>query len=461
MKNQITNLYTFSLGREWKLSLAELFSVFWESQYHGHSEEIAVFESEMTDSDIIAIFRTIGGSVRVMRMIDETDERRFPTDVIAAIESRESRIDSREEVESSNWWITNPESRKITFALGAYGLEYRLSDIGLRIKKSLTERGHGARLVNIENQNINAAAFKKERLGKSNSEYSIVSLGDNTPIYLTVTLACQDIDAYARRDTGKSRDMAVGMMPPKLVQMMINIAISHQSDQRWEKTHTSYLIPHTSIYDPFCGLGTTLIEATNMWYSRVIGSDLSPGMVRATRESLDAFVAEERLWHERIRKVGGTPNKDLTTFESEVFELDATEIMRHWEARWREKNTSSLANTIIVSEGYLGMIMQRESITMDRVKSERMKLTRMYDSFFQGLRNIKFTGNIVMTFPFWDVRGTHSFFTEIYEVLEDAGFEIVPLLPANLELITPKWSLLYHRPGQNVGREVVKIRLKK
>jgi hypothetical protein len=62
----------------------------------------------------------------------------------------------------------------------------------------------------------------------------------------------------------------------------------------------------------------------------------------------------------------------------------------------------------------------------------------MYDSFFQGLRNLRFSGNIVMTFPFWDVRGTHSFFTEIYEVLEDAGFEIVPLLPASLGLITTK-----------------------
>lgn len=42
--------------------------------------------------------------------------------------------------------------------------------------------------------------------------------------YLTVTLACQDVDAYAKRDTEKSRDMVVGMMPPKLCQMMINIA---------------------------------------------------------------------------------------------------------------------------------------------------------------------------------------------------------------------------------------------
>ena len=50
-------------------------------------------------------------------------------------------------------------------------------------------------------------------------------------IYLAYTLACQDIDSYTRRDTGKSRDMAVGMMPPKLVQMMLNIALSNASDQ--------------------------------------------------------------------------------------------------------------------------------------------------------------------------------------------------------------------------------------
>lgn len=63
-------------------------------------------------------------------------------------------------------------------------------------------------------------------------------------IYLAYTLACQDIDSYTRRDTGKSRDMAVGMMPPKLVQMMLNIAIS---------THTSSRVTHQpTIYDPFC-----------------------------------------------------------------------------------------------------------------------------------------------------------------------------------------------------------------
>ena len=33
---------------------------------------------------------------------------------------------------------------------------------------------------------------------------------------------------------------------------------------------------------------------------QLLGSDLSPNMVRSTRESLDTFVAEEKMWQERI-----------------------------------------------------------------------------------------------------------------------------------------------------------------
>lgn len=84
-----------------------------------------------------------------------------------------------------------------------------------------------------------------------------------------MTLACQDIDSYTRRDTGKSRDMIVGMMPPKLVQMMLNLSLD--SDMK-----------NPGIYDPFCGLGTTLIEAANMGMTRIYGSDLSKEMVTAS-----------------------------------------------------------------------------------------------------------------------------------------------------------------------------------
>lgn len=200
-----TYLYTFTLGREYKLSLAELGHIFGFANLREHSETVAIFElSEPLDPSVL---QSIGGTIRIIEIIGESDDKRFATDVLAHIKKA-------------------GKDGKVNFALGAYGTEFRLSDIGLRIKKTLHEDGLSVRLVNTKNENINAATWKKERLGKSQTEYNIIKIGETS--YLGTTLACQDIDAYARRDTGKSRDMVVGMMPPKLVQMMINIATSDE-----------------------------------------------------------------------------------------------------------------------------------------------------------------------------------------------------------------------------------------
>lgn len=45
----------------------------------------------------------------------------------------------------------------------------------------------------------------------------------------------------------RDRSMVVGMMPPKIAQIMINLATKGERS--------------IAIWDPFCGLGTTLIEA--------------------------------------------------------------------------------------------------------------------------------------------------------------------------------------------------------
>jgi tRNA G10 N-methylase Trm11 len=438
-------LFAFSLGRENKLSLAELFALFGEDAYRDHTDEIATFSLPYDDTDINAIFRNIGWSIRVMRVLSETEEKKFPTDVIQA--------------------IGKPEG-KYTFALWVYGGEYKLSDIGLRIKKTLMDSGISVRLVNTENKNIVSASYKKERLAKSKSEYNLIHVKGIS--YLAVTIACQDIDAYTKRDTGKSRDMVVGMMPPKLCQMMLNLALPNSTGLRlkvesWklQKQEDSNLInlqPYkpATIYDPFCGLGTILIEAANMGITTLYGSDLSSRMVSATEKSLEEFVKEELIWQERIKAAGWTPSKDFSTFASEIFELDASKISKNT----LPKNINIRENTNIVSEWYLGEIMGRESITLDRVKTERAKLRNMYEGFFGGLCALDFSGNIVMTFPFWDIHGTSSFFTEIYDVIGRHGFDVIPLLPIDSmrTLMTSKWSLLYKRPGQSVGREVIKIR---
>jgi tRNA G10 N-methylase Trm11 len=198
------NLYAFTLGREWKISLAELMSIFGQESYQSHSETIAIFQIMGYSSEQLRRkFLNIGGSIRIIEILGESSVSTFPTDVIDAIRKGKN-------------------TSKIDFALGAYGTDFRLSDIGLRIKKTLQDSGASTRLVNQKNENINAASFKKEKLAKTGYEYNLIILGSSG--YIGRTLACQDIDSYAKRDTAKSRDMITGMMPPKLVQMMINIA---------------------------------------------------------------------------------------------------------------------------------------------------------------------------------------------------------------------------------------------
>ena len=282
---------------------------------------------------------------------------------------------------------------------------------------------------------------------------------------LAVTIACQDIDAYTKRDTGKARDMEVGMMPPKLCQMMINLALqgsmqsagSSNRNSNWKNEntiHSDHWSPRTahSIYDPFCGLGTMLIEAANMGITKIMGSDMAPRMVDSTKHSIEEFVKEEQMWQERIRAVWGTPAKDFSDFSYDIFVQDASKIA--------SLDRDKMSNTNIVTEWYLGEIMEKHSISIDRVKQEKAKLRNMYEWFFGGLEGLDFSGNIVMTFPFWDIHGTTSYFTEIYDVIGRHGFDIVPLLPVDTmrTLMTSKGSLLYKRPGQQVGREVVKIR---
>jgi tRNA G10 N-methylase Trm11 len=78
--------------------------------------------------------------------------------------------------------------------------------------------------------------------------------------------------------------MIVGMLPPKLARMMINLTKNN-----------------TAIYDPFCGLGTVLIEALHMGRIHILASDISEAMVSATEKNTHEFIETEKIWHERIR----------------------------------------------------------------------------------------------------------------------------------------------------------------
>lgn len=82
--------------------------------------------------------------------------------------------------------------------------------------------------------------------------------------------------------------------------------------------------------------------------------------------------------------------------------------------------------------------MSPRDISLEKVQSERKKLASLYNNFFAGLSHADFRSIIVMSFPFWNIHGTYSYFTEIYDIIEKHGFMVDSLLPGEMSLNTRK-----------------------
>ena len=259
---------------------------------------------------------------------------------------------------------------------------------------------------------------KKEHLARDAREYSVLAL--DGAYYLAATIAIQDIDAYSARDLGKTRDMQVGMLPPKLAQTMINLALGDT------------LPTEARVYDPFCGLGTVLIESIQMGASQVYGSDIEPAMTEATKKSVGEYlpvVASNAVAH--------------------IETLDARNITKF--SRFSEV-------THMVTEGYLGRVFTKGTMTSEAVKIEKSHLLDIYRNMFNALRESAFSGTIVMSIPCWEVPRDAIYFSEFFEVLRDTKFQSIPLIQGISTMKLTKYgTLVYRRPDQLVGREIVKI----
>jgi tRNA (guanine10-N2)-dimethyltransferase len=145
--------------------------------------------------------------------------------------------------------------------------------MGISIKKTLRQNGRSIRLVPNVTPALNSAQVIHNYLVKSHG-IEIVICCDNHRTFLAQTVAVQNITRYSERDYNRpKRDARTGMLPPKLAQIMINLA-------------TGSSPPAITLLDPFCGTGVILQEALLMGYA-VYGSDINPRMVEYAKINLN------------------------------------------------------------------------------------------------------------------------------------------------------------------------------
>ena len=176
---------------------------------------------------------------------------------------------------------------KITLGISAYGFDVSPREIqqtGIILKQKLKKVNVSLRMIPNNDTALNTATSHHNKLGLSNNKVELLVVrARNGRVIVAESTGAQNITAYTKRDQERpKRDAFVGMLPPKLAQIMINLANP---------------APEARILDPFCGTGVVLQEAALLGHP-VYGTDLSEKMIRYSKENLDWLKETHRIGFE-------------------------------------------------------------------------------------------------------------------------------------------------------------------
>lgn len=299
-----------------------------------------------------------------------------------------------------------PQTGKITLGLSIYGASpKKYKHAWIDLKNTLRKSGRSARIVTASTgTSLNAAQVLHNNLtGGHQLELVIWERGHRWWVGRTTWV--QDIDAYTHRDRNRpARDARVGMLPPKLAQILINLATTSRSEL---------------IYDPFCGTGVVLMEAGRMGHP-VGGSDLSERMVVATQTNL--------TW---TKQDGSDINSlPITQQDAQTVELPSTPLH-------------------IVAEGYLGQPFTAAA-TRTQIETERESLNQLYTTILSHFHKQTQIKSIVLALPYWHIQG-RDFHLPLLDSIHKIGYTFDQFAPTSADWLT------YRRAEQQVGRMIVRL----
>lgn len=398
------------LGRQPELGLAELECLYDAANVRLAGETCAVVEGAID-------FKRLGGSIKA-------------ADLLGTIPSTQPKVVFKQVAKLLKKQLASlPQTGKIKLGLSTYGFgltPYQLGGEALRLKKIVRGMGRSVRVVPNESPALSSAqTFHNSLAGDLGME--LVLVADNHQTLVGRVTNVQDIDAYRQRDRERpKRDAFVGMLPPKLAQIIINLAAGEGKSERAEDRESEGVsIPASiTLLDPFCGTGVILQEALHMGY-QLYGTDLSPKMIDYSRANLEWFMKKEAI--------SSAPKLELA---------DAT--THSWNFASFSKNT----RLIIASETYLGQPLGGQSPTQEKLAAIVHDTNRIVKAFFQNIAPQLPTGTrLCIAVPAWFVNETVSRLPVVDE-LASLGFEWHTFH----HVVTP---LIYHRDNQTTGRELL------
>lgn len=357
-------MYLAVLGREPELSIVELEAIF--GGVKKISDNLATFESKVFPNIDI-----LGGSLKLAEKLDKK-----PLEYLSEIDG------------------------KITLGVSDYskGVSRKSATLeAMKLKKILVRHGKSVRLVLGEATLSTATSLHNGLSGKNRKKVELIKFDNDWYKVIGV----QDIDAYSRRDQGRpARDAKVGMLPPKLAQILINLC--------------GPLKVGAVVLDPFCGTGVLVQEALLMGYSGY-GTDISDRIVGFSKKNLEYFKFKD--------------------YKLEVG--DATDF------KWQQPIDA------VACEGYLGKPMSKIPSEME-LKEQKQECSSIVLGFLKNLATqIKKDTPVVIAAPAWLRENGEYSRLEILDQIKDMGY--------NVDNKTRE-GLFYYREGQIVARDIIILR---
>jgi tRNA G10 N-methylase Trm11 len=391
--------YIFILGREPEFSIAELVAVAARAkislQFSVITNFYAVAQAELSPD----FLSELAGLVKVAQVLKPIPAQKDELVNLA----RETLVTTK----NKSWY----------FGFSWYGQKPNwFKEVGMTLKHEAREENRRARLVVSRDPTLSSVVVAKNKLLPPTGCEFIIVPQDKGRVLVGRTIFVQAFEEWSERDYGRpEREARVGMLPPKLARMMINLAGNSSAG---------------SLLDPFCGSGTVLQEAVLLGYKDLWGFDVDAAGITRTQVNLK-WLKEKYPKLEFKLQVARAPIEQLSN-------------------QLKDKRLDS-----IVTEPYLGPPLNgREDEA--KLHSIHKELINFYSSTLRILSHfLRPDGRLVMVWPVLQGRGL-KLELPLLEVVAKCGFKIEKFLPpqAPSGWVRTRGSLLYERPGQRVAREI-------
>ena len=401
------------LGRQPAIGLAELESLYGSDKVHPAGYTAAILD---VDPCLLA-FDRLGGSVKFCKLLTTLDTTEW------------KKIEKFLVQVSPDHSKTMPEG-KMTLGLSLYGFREttkRIEATGLSIKKAIRKTDRPVRLVPNKTTEVSTPQIIHNNMTGPNG-WDLVFVKDGDKTHVAQTVKVQDIESYTLRDRERpKRDAKVGMLPPKLAQIIINLSVGQLPENELQNIcdiPAGQDIPRPSlpetVLDPFCGTGVLLQEAALMGY-KIYGTDIDKRMVDYSQVNLD-WIQEQFKFNE---------------FSLQLEPGDATS--HKWDG---EIN-------FVACESYLGrpFTSQPDRAILNQTIQECNTIIRHF--LKNAAKQLKPGARLCIGVPAWKDNRNQFKFLPLIDQIEDLGYNRI-----SFEHVRDD-QLLYYREDQIVARQLI------